>query len=176
MGTSVGSAASSNSGLIPLKTAYKKEENCSGQSRVRRILLTCIQLLFLQFLHVIQSMRKISHFLKNRSIIFFINLTIPRSIVYKYTLHVLRPLKIEKAFKQGLKYNKFPPQILCLHVSVLVSRMDIFLAIFLAMGAPLARVSHARRASPIIASLLNRKAEEEVGKTIVCDKRDRAII
>ena len=54
--------------------------------------------------------------------------------------------------------------------------MDIFLAIFLAMGAPLARVSHARRASPIIASLRNRKAEEEAGKTIVCDKRDRAII
>jgi len=34
----------------------------------------------------------------------------------------------------------------------------------------------ARRASPIIASLRNRKAEEEAGKTIVCDKRDRAII
>ena len=50
-------AASSHSSLIPLKTAYKKkEENCSGRSRVRRILLTCIQLLLLQFLHAIWYM------------------------------------------------------------------------------------------------------------------------
>ena len=34
----------------------KKKENCSGRSRVRRILVTCIQLLLLQFLHVIWSM------------------------------------------------------------------------------------------------------------------------
>ena len=47
----------SPSGLIPLKSARtKKEEHCSGRSRVRRILLTCIQLLLLQFLHVIWSM------------------------------------------------------------------------------------------------------------------------
>ena len=47
---SFGNAASSHSGFIPLKTAYKKKEkNCSGQSPVRRILLTCIQLLLLQF-------------------------------------------------------------------------------------------------------------------------------
>ena len=48
-------AASSHSGLIPLKTAYKKEGNCSGRSRVRRILLTCIQLLLIQVLDVIWS-------------------------------------------------------------------------------------------------------------------------
>ena len=54
--TSFGNAASSHSGLIPLKTAYKKEGNCSGRSRVSRILLTCIQLLLSQFLHVIWSM------------------------------------------------------------------------------------------------------------------------
>ena len=46
------SSASSHSGLIRLKTAYKKEENCFGRSRVRSILVTCIQLLLLQFLHV----------------------------------------------------------------------------------------------------------------------------
>ena len=52
-----GNAASSHSGLISLKTEYKKNEgNCSGRSRERRILLTCIQLLLLQFLHVIWSM------------------------------------------------------------------------------------------------------------------------
>ena len=42
---SFGNAASSHIGLIPLKTAYKK----GGE-------LTCIQLLLLQFLHVIWSM------------------------------------------------------------------------------------------------------------------------
>ena len=138
MGTSVGSAASSNRGLIPLKTAYKKRgEFLRAIASKKNFINLHSAAFFLQFLHVIQSMRKMSHFLKNRSIIFFINLPIPRSIVYKYTLHVLRTLKIEKAFKQGLKCNKFPPpQILCLQVSVLVSRMDIFLAIFLAMGLP----------------------------------------
>ena len=56
---SFGNAASSQSGLVPLKTAYKKEKgNCSGRSRVRRILLTCIQLLLIQFLDVIWSMPK----------------------------------------------------------------------------------------------------------------------
>ena len=38
------------------KLHTKKEQNYSGRSRVRRILLTCIQLLLLQFLHVIWSM------------------------------------------------------------------------------------------------------------------------
>ena len=51
--------ASSHSGLIPLKSARtKKEEHCSGRSRVRRILLTCIQLLLIQFLDVIWSIPK----------------------------------------------------------------------------------------------------------------------
>ena len=36
----------------------KEEGNCSGRSRVRRILLTCIQLLLIQFLEVICSMPK----------------------------------------------------------------------------------------------------------------------
>ena len=36
----------------------KKEGNCSGRSRVRRILLTCIQMLLIQFLDVIWSMPK----------------------------------------------------------------------------------------------------------------------
>ena len=52
---SFGNAASFHSGLISLKTAYKKEGNCSERSRIRRILLTCIQLLLLQFLHIIWS-------------------------------------------------------------------------------------------------------------------------
>ena len=48
-------AASSHGGLIPLKTSYEKRRNGSGRPRVRRTLLTCIQLLLLQFLHVIWS-------------------------------------------------------------------------------------------------------------------------
>ena len=50
--------ASSHSSLIALKTAYKKEGNCCGRSPVRRILLTCIQLLLIQFLDVIWPMPK----------------------------------------------------------------------------------------------------------------------
>ena len=42
--------------MLATQFAKKKEGNCSGRSRVRRILLTCIQLLLLQFLHVIWSM------------------------------------------------------------------------------------------------------------------------
>ena len=97
---SFGNAASSHSGLIPLKTAYKKGENCSGRSRIRRILLTCIQLPLLQFLHVSWSMpTNFAFFKKPLDNFFFINLTIPRFIFYKYTLQVLGTWKTEKAFK-----------------------------------------------------------------------------
>ena len=102
---SFGNAASSHSGLIPLKTAYKKR----GRSRVRRILLTCIQMLLIQFLHVIWSMPTIFAFFKKPLDKFFINSTIPRSIDKKYSLPVLRTLKTGKAFKQGLKYSQFFP-------------------------------------------------------------------
>ena len=74
---SFGNAASSHSGLIPLKAAYKKEENCSGRSRVRRILVTCIQLLLLQFLHVIWSMPTNFTLFKKRSINFVYTLDNP---------------------------------------------------------------------------------------------------
>ena len=120
-------AASPHSSLIPFKTVYKKEGNSSGRSRVRRILLTCIQLLLLQVLHLIWSMpTNFAFFKKKRSINFFINLTISRSIVNKYTLQVSRTLKTRKAFKQGLKYDQFFPQILCLQVSVLVIHWHCF--------------------------------------------------
>ena len=65
-------------------------------------------------------------FSKNRSINFFINSTIPRSIVKKYSLQVSRTLKTGKAFKQGLKQNQFSPQILCLQVSVLIIHWHCF--------------------------------------------------
>ena len=61
---SLRNAASSLSSLVPLKTVTKKEGNSAGRSRVRRILLTCIQLLLLQVLHVIWSMPTNFAFLK----------------------------------------------------------------------------------------------------------------
>ena len=79
---SLGNAASCHSGLIPLKTVYKKRgELLRAIASKNNFLVTCIQLLLLQFLHVIWSMPTNFEFFKNRSIIFFINLTIPRSIV-----------------------------------------------------------------------------------------------
>ena len=58
------------------KPPTKRERNCSGRSRVRRILLTCIQLLLLQFLHVIWSTpTNLAFFKKPLDIFFFINLT-----------------------------------------------------------------------------------------------------
>ena len=41
-----------------IENCVQKKGNCSGRSRVRRILLTCIQLLLIQFLDVIWSMPK----------------------------------------------------------------------------------------------------------------------
>ena len=91
------------------KLRAKTEGNCSGRSRVRRILLTCIQLLLLQFLHVIWSTpTNFSHFPKNRSIIFFINWKIPRTIVNKYTLRVSRTLKTGKLNWTFFNFSRLP--------------------------------------------------------------------
>ena len=49
-----------------------------------------------------------------------------RSIVNKYTLQASRTLKTGKTFKQGLKYDQFFPQILCLQVSVLIIHWHCF--------------------------------------------------
>ena len=53
---SFGNAASSCSGLIPLTTAYKKRGELLRAIASKKNLLTYIQLLLLQFLHVIWSM------------------------------------------------------------------------------------------------------------------------
>ena len=96
---SLGNAASSHSGLIPLKTAYIKRGELLQAIASKKNLVTCIPLLLLQFLHVIWSMPTNFAFFKKPLDKFFYNLTIPRSIVYKYTLQVLRTLETEKAFK-----------------------------------------------------------------------------
>ena len=87
----------------------------------------CIQLLLLQLLHVIWSMPTNFAFFKKRlDNFFFINLTILRSIANKYTLQVSRTLETGKAFKCGLRYNQFFPQILCLQVSILIIQWHCF--------------------------------------------------
>ena len=83
-------------------------------------------MLLIQFLEVIWSMPKNFAFFQKRSINFFINSTIPRSIVKKYSLQVSITLKTGKAFEQGLKYSQFSPQILCLHASVLIIHWHCF--------------------------------------------------
>ena len=101
---SFGNAASSHSGLIPLKTAYKKKKR--GEL-VRAIASkkNSINLHSAAFVAVVA--RNLDHsyqfhiFQKTAQYFFYIyiNLTILRSIVNKYILQVSRTLKTEKAFK-----------------------------------------------------------------------------
>ena len=89
---SFGNEASSHSGLTPLETAYKKEGNCSGRSRGRRILLTCIQLLLIQFLDVIWSVPKNFAFFQKPLAKFFYkfdNPEINRQEVFPLLLHAV---------------------------------------------------------------------------------------
>ena len=124
---SFGNATSSHSGLIPLKTAYKKRGELLWAIASKKDFINLHSAAFdTVFGGNLVHALKISHFSKNRSINFFINSTIPRSIVKKYSLQVLRTLKTGKAFKQGLKYSQFSPQILCLQASVLIIHWHCF--------------------------------------------------
>ena len=108
---SFGNAASSHSGLIPLKTAYKKRGELLWAIASKKDFINLHSDAFDAVLEVIWSMPKNLAFFQKRSINFFINSTIPRSIVKKYSVQVLRTLKTGKAFKQGLKYGQCSPQI-----------------------------------------------------------------
>ena len=121
---SFGNAASSHSGLIPLKTAYKKRGELLWAIASKKDFINLHSAAFDTVFG--GPCLRISHFSKNRSINFFINSTIPRSIVKKYSLQVLRTLKTGKAFKQGLKYSQFSPQILCLQASVFIINWHCF--------------------------------------------------
>ena len=123
---SFGNADSSHSGLIPLKTVYVKRGELLWAIARKKNFIDLHSAAFVKVLHLIWFMPTNFAFKKNRSIIFFINWTIPRSIVNKYTLQVLRTLKTRRAFKQDLKYDQFVPQILCLQVSVLVIHWHCF--------------------------------------------------
>ena len=77
---SFGNEASSRSGLIPLKTVYKKRGELLWAIASKK-----------NFINL--------HSAAFDTVFFFINSTIPRSIVKKYSLQVSRTLKIGKAFK-----------------------------------------------------------------------------
>ena len=81
------------------KLRTKREGNCSGRSRVRRILLSCIQLLLLQFLHIIWSMPTNFALFKKPLDKFFINLKIARS-----SINI--PCKFQEHWKQGRLLNR----------------------------------------------------------------------
>ena len=78
-------AASSHSSLIPLKTVYKKRGEflwaIASKKNFIDLHLPAFDTDFGR-----KKCLKISHFSKNRSIIFIINSTIPRSIVKKYSV------------------------------------------------------------------------------------------
>ena len=118
---SFGNAASSHRGLIPLKTGYKKRvELLWVIASMKNFINFHSAAFFYSFCTQFGPRLQILHFLKKSLDKFFINLKIPRSIVNKYTLQVSRTLKTRKAFKQGLKYDQFSPQISCLQLSVLI--------------------------------------------------------
>ena len=123
---SFGNAASSHSGLIPLKTVYKKRGELLWAIASKENFINLHSAVFVTVLA-----RNLVHaykvcFFKKLLDKFFYNLTIPRSIVNKYTLQASSTLKTGKAFKQGLKYDQFFPQILCLQVSVFIIHWHCF--------------------------------------------------
>ena len=96
---SFGNAASSHSGLIPVKTVYKKRGELLREISSKKNYSNLHSAAFVTVFARNLVMPTNFAFSKNLSINFFINLTIPRSIVYKCTLQVLRTLNTEKAFK-----------------------------------------------------------------------------
>ena len=97
---SFGNTASSHSGVIPLKTAYKKRGELLWAIASKKMFINLHSAAFVTvFAHNLVHAYNFRIFLKIRSINFLINLTIPRSIANKYNLQVSRTLKTEKAFK-----------------------------------------------------------------------------
>ena len=126
---SFGNAASSrsHSGLIPLKTVYKKRGELLWAIASKKNFINLRSATFVPgFARNLVHAYKFRVFQKNCSVNFFIKLKNPRSIVNKYTLQVSRTLKTGKAFKWGLKYDQFFPQILCLQVNVLIIHWHCF--------------------------------------------------
>ena len=109
---SFGIAASSHSGLIPLKTAYKKRGELLWAIASKKNFINLHSAAFdtvfgCNLVHAL----KISHFSINCSIIFFINSIIPRTIVKKYSLQVSRTLKTGgRLLNRASNITNFPPR------------------------------------------------------------------
>ena len=87
---SFGNTASSHSGLIPLKTSYKKRGELLWAIASKNNFINLHSTTFVTvFARSLVNAYKFRIFQKNRSINFFINLKIPRSTVNKYILQVL---------------------------------------------------------------------------------------
>ena len=112
---SFGNAASCHSGFIPLKTVYKKRGELLGAMASKKNFINLHSAAFVTvFARNLVHEYKFRIFQKTAGYIFFINLTIPRSIANKYTLRVSRTLKTGKALNKASNMANFPPQILCL--------------------------------------------------------------
>ena len=97
---SFGNEASSHSGLIPLKTDYKKRGELLWAIASMKNFINLHSAAFVTvFARNLVHAYKFCIFEKKPLDKFFINLKFPRSIVNKYTLQVSRTLKIRKAFK-----------------------------------------------------------------------------
>ena len=119
-------AASSHRGLISLKTAYKERGELLRAIASQKNVISLHSAAFVTFFasNLVHAYK--FPIFKQLLDTVFKNLTITRSIVNSYTLQVSRTLKTGKAFKQGLKYNQFFPQILRLQVSVLIIHWHCF--------------------------------------------------
>ena len=86
---SFGNAASSHSDLIPLKTSYKKRGELLWAIASKKNFINLHSTAFVTvFGRSLVHAYKFRIFQKNRSINFFINSIIPRSVLNKYTLQV----------------------------------------------------------------------------------------
>ena len=82
------------------KLRTKNEGNCSGRSRVRRMLLACIQLLLLHFLQVIWSMPTNFPFSNNCSIQFL------KTWQSRDQSSIVIPCKFQEHWKQERPLNR----------------------------------------------------------------------
>ena len=88
---SFGNTASSHSGLIPMKTSYKKRGELLWAIASKKKFIKLHSAAFVTvFARNLVDDYKFRIFQKNRSINFFINLIMPRPIVNKYTLQVFK--------------------------------------------------------------------------------------
>ena len=105
---SFGNTAWSHSGLIPLKTSYKKKVELLWAIVSKKNFINLHSAAFVTvFARNLVHAYKFRIFQKIARSIFFINLKIPRSIVNKYTLHVFVMDQILTWHCFQVSYGKF---------------------------------------------------------------------